>query len=254
MARKTYTPRVQAPGRPDGHRPEASPSPRSPAGSASARTCLRAWRKAVRGAGRRRLPRARQPDPGRRRTPPPPGRGRPPPGRAGPAKKSRRLLRQPAELTFRFIADHAGEWPVAWMCDALEVSESGYYAWAARPASPGRAAAAASWSAAIEAIHAEVKGRYGSPRMTAELNARGHACSENTVAKLMRDHGIRAKAAEAVRPHDRLAARPAGGRRTSWTGTSTRPGRTRPGRRTSPTSRRPRGGCTWRWSRTCSAG
>jgi transposase InsO family protein len=30
--------------------------------------------------------------------------------------------------------------------------------------------------------------------MTAELNARGHACSENTVAKLMREHGIRAKA------------------------------------------------------------
>lgn len=48
--------------------------------------------------------------------------------------------------------------------------------------------------AAIEVIHAEVKGRYGSPRMTAELNARGHACSENTVARLMRQHGVRAKA------------------------------------------------------------
>ena len=30
--------------------------------------------------------------------------------------------------------------------------------------------------------------------MTAELNARGHTCSENTVARLMRDHGIRATA------------------------------------------------------------
>ncbi len=30
--------------------------------------------------------------------------------------------------------------------------------------------------------------------MTAELNARGHACSANTVARLMREHGIRAKA------------------------------------------------------------
>lgn len=30
--------------------------------------------------------------------------------------------------------------------------------------------------------------------MTAELNARGHACSENTVAELMRQHGIRANA------------------------------------------------------------
>jgi transposase InsO family protein len=48
--------------------------------------------------------------------------------------------------------------------------------------------------AAVEVIHAEVKGRYGSPRMTIELNARGHECSENTVARLMRRHGIRAKA------------------------------------------------------------
>jgi transposase InsO family protein len=30
--------------------------------------------------------------------------------------------------------------------------------------------------------------------MAVELNARGHACSENTVARLMRESGIRAKA------------------------------------------------------------
>jgi putative transposase len=79
------------------------------------------------------------------------------------------------------------------MCDALDVSESGYHAWAARAPSEGENRRGR-LVAAIEAIHAEVKGRYGSPRMTAELNARGHACSENTVARLMRDHGIRAKA------------------------------------------------------------
>ena len=113
--------------------------------------------------------------------------------RAGPAKKSRRLLRQPAELTFRFIADQAATWPVAWMCAALEVSESGYYAWAGR--TPSRAERRRDkLVAAIEAIHAEVKGRYGSPRMTAELRARGHACSENTVARLMKARGIRARA------------------------------------------------------------
>ncbi|MDB5311746.1 MAG: transposase [Gemmataceae bacterium] len=95
-------------------------------------------------------------------------------------------------MTFRFIADHAAEWPVAWMCDALDVSESGYHAWAARAPSEGENRRGR-LVAAIEVIHAEVKGRYGSPRMTAELNARGHACSENTVANLMRDHGIRAK-------------------------------------------------------------
>lgn len=78
------------------------------------------------------------------------------------------------------------------MCEALEVSESGYYAWAARPDR-----ATEEWRrelvGAIEEVHAEVKPRYGSPRMTAELTARGHECSENTVAELMREHGIRAR-------------------------------------------------------------
>jgi len=96
-------------------------------------------------------------------------------------------------LTFAFIAQNAGAWPVAWMCDALDVSESGYHAWAARAPSAGERRRG-ELVAAIEAIHAAVRGRYGSPRMTAELNARGHACSENTVARLMREHGIRAKA------------------------------------------------------------
>jgi transposase InsO family protein len=73
------------------------------------------------------------------------------------------------------------------------VSESGYHAWAARAPSAGEKRRA-ELVAAIEVIHAEVKARYGSPRMTRELKARGHACSENTVAELMREHGIRAKA------------------------------------------------------------
>ena len=79
------------------------------------------------------------------------------------------------------------------MCDALEVSASGYYAWAGRDDSP-----TAEWreelATVITQVHAEVKGRYGSPRMAAELIARGHPCSENTVAKIMREHGIRANA------------------------------------------------------------
>ena len=96
-------------------------------------------------------------------------------------------------MTFRFLADHAAEWPVTRMCEALEVSASGYYAWASRADSPTE-----EWRqelvGAIEDVHAEVRQRYGSPRMTAELKARGHECSENTVAKLMNAHGIQARA------------------------------------------------------------
>ena len=38
--------------------------------------------------------------------------------------KSRRLLRQPPDLIFDFIDHHQKEWPIAWMCDALEISTS----------------------------------------------------------------------------------------------------------------------------------
>jgi len=51
----------------------------------------------------------------------------------------------------------------------------------------------------IRAIHAEVKQRYGSPRIYKELVARGHSCCVNTVAKLMRDNEIQAKTARKFR-------------------------------------------------------
>ena len=96
-------------------------------------------------------------------------------------------------MTFQFIADHSTHWPVTWICDALEVSVSGYYAWAGRAESPAEQRRRA-LVGVIEEVHGEVKQRYGSPRMTPELNDRGCACSENMVAKLMKVHGIRAKA------------------------------------------------------------
>jgi transposase InsO family protein len=63
----------------------------------------------------------------------------------------------------------------------------------------------------IRAVHAEAKGRYGSPRIHAELEDRGVECCVNTVAKLMADHDIRAKTARKFRNttdsnHDRSVA------------------------------------------------
>jgi putative transposase len=45
----------------------------------------------------------------------------------------------------------------------------------------------------IRTVHAEMKGRYGSPRLTAELKERGIPCCVHTVAKVMTAHGLRAK-------------------------------------------------------------
>jgi putative transposase len=78
------------------------------------------------------------------------------------------------------------------MCRALEVSRSGYYAWRNRAPSAAEVRRA-ELAEEIATIHAQVKGRYGSPRVHAELVARGHECCVNFVATLMRESGIAAK-------------------------------------------------------------
>lgn len=114
-------------------------------------------------------------------------------------KKSDGLLRQGAAVRYAFIEEHADTWPVAWLCSALGVSPAGFYAWRARPASAQQQRRDA-LLAELRAIDAQVKGRYGSPRLHAELVARGHACALNTVARLMQEAGIAARTHRRFRP------------------------------------------------------
>jgi transposase InsO family protein len=77
--------------------------------------------------------------------------------------------------------------------DALSVSPSGFYAWRSRPESPRRTANR-ELLVDIRRVHAQHRERYGAPRIYAELRAEGHAISRKRVARLMRRHGIRARA------------------------------------------------------------
>ena len=78
------------------------------------------------------------------------------------------------------------------MCRALGVSRAGYYAWRSRTPSAAEVRRE-ELTAEVKQIHEQVRGRYGSPRIHAELVARGHECCVNFVAKLMRQAGIAAK-------------------------------------------------------------
>jgi len=95
-------------------------------------------------------------------------------------------------VTFGWVEERRQEYPVAVMCRVLRVSRSGFYA-RLKLAPSAAAARRAELVARIGEVHAEAKGRYGSPRVHAELTARGVACGVNTVAKVMRANGIRAK-------------------------------------------------------------
>jgi transposase InsO family protein len=113
-------------------------------------------------------------------------------------------------VTYRFIDEHRDRWPVVRICEILNVSVAGYYAWRERPASASEQRRDA-LVVEIRAIHEEVKARYGSPRIHAELVARGQDCCVNTVAKIMHDHGIAAKTTKKFRQttdsnHDRPVA------------------------------------------------
>ena len=97
-------------------------------------------------------------------------------------------------MIFSFIEQHKDVWPIRLLCDTLGVSAAGFYAWRSRPTS-GQQQRRDALLVEIRAVHAEVKQRYGSPRIHAELKANGVVCCVNTVAKLMHDNDIRAKTA-----------------------------------------------------------
>jgi len=79
------------------------------------------------------------------------------------------------------------------MCEVLEVSRSGFYAWRSRPESE-RSKRHRELIEEIKKIHSDRNMEsYGSPRVHRELLARGKRCSENTVAQLMRAQGVVAR-------------------------------------------------------------
>jgi putative transposase len=96
-------------------------------------------------------------------------------------------------VKFAFIRDHKAEFPVEVLCAVLKVSRSGYYAWTTRPPSPS-ARRRDGLVTTIREVHGQSRATYGSPRVYRALKAQGVACSENTVATLMRAQGVRAKA------------------------------------------------------------
>ena len=94
-------------------------------------------------------------------------------------------------MRFRFIEDRRADYPVTILCDVLGVSPAGYYAWRSRPESQ-RSAANREIVDDIKQVHRDTSGRYGSPRIHAELKAQGRRVSRGRIERLMRHHGIRA--------------------------------------------------------------
>ena len=78
------------------------------------------------------------------------------------------------------------------MCQILDVSRSGFYAWLDRPPSI-RQQRRQELVAKIRQAHQDSRQTYGSPRICRQLHGQQVRCCRNTVAKLMKNNGIQAK-------------------------------------------------------------
>ena len=102
------------------------------------------------------------------------------------------------------------------MCEVLEVSTSGYYAWLKRPPSQ-RVQEDTQLTKRIREIHQRSKRTYGAPRIQAELAAAGVQVGRKRVARLMKAANLRGvsrrkfhrttQRAEKVRPAPDLVQR-----------------------------------------------
>ena len=88
-------------------------------------------------------------------------------------------------MRYKYIREHREEFSIKHMCQILDVTRSGYYAWS--PEQTGMRAVEN--QVLVEQIQAEFKmsrKTYGSPRIQASLQRQGVACGRHRVARLMR--------------------------------------------------------------------
>lgn len=102
-------------------------------------------------------------------------------------------------MRFEFIRAEKAYFPVKVLCKVMQVSRSGYYAWASRRES-ARSRKDRQLVALIRASYEGSRKTYGSPRVHADLAAQGHRVSRKRIIKLMRAMGLRARVRRRYRP------------------------------------------------------
>ena len=95
-------------------------------------------------------------------------------------------------MIFAFIHAQKALYPVEVLCSVLGVSRSGYYASRARPAS-AHVREDVRITSEIRRAFRQGRGTYGSPRVHAELRARGVRVGRKRVERLMRAEGLHAR-------------------------------------------------------------
>jgi len=104
-------------------------------------------------------------------------------------------------MKFGFIAKQRNVWPVAWLCEALGVSRSGFHAWLHR----GRCARSLADEAMMSTVRASFVASartYGARRVWRDVLAEGFACGLHRIERLMRTNALRARPRRRALPRD----------------------------------------------------
>lgn len=97
-------------------------------------------------------------------------------------------------MKYEFIEKERSVFVLERMCRVLAVSRSGYYRWKKQVLSKRRQQDNEYMLVQINESHRKSHETYGSPRIYRDIRAEGIVCGKNRIARLMRIHGIQAKA------------------------------------------------------------
>ena len=97
-------------------------------------------------------------------------------------------------MKYDYIRSQRKEYKIVRLCNALEVSTSGFYDWLDRPES-NRSRENRQLMEKIKRSHEQSREIYGSPKIHKDLIAENEICSVNRVARLMKEADIKSKVA-----------------------------------------------------------
>jgi len=93
-------------------------------------------------------------------------------------------------VKYAFMAQHQDTWPVSVLCEVLEVSRSGFYAYRQGQATVEINGAEVTLVARVKAIATQTGHSYGSRRMAKQLQAEGYAVGRYKARRLMQQAGV----------------------------------------------------------------
>ena len=95
-------------------------------------------------------------------------------------------------MRFAFLAKHRNVWPASWLCEALDVSRSGFHAWLHRGPS-ARAQFDEQLTAKVRTSFVGSARTYGARLVWRDVLAEGAGCGLHKIERLMRANAFRAR-------------------------------------------------------------